>query len=237
MVTSLPRVYVVIAGIEKIVRSAEDAVLLWQAASRNATGQDVSVYFSLNSGPRRRGDTDGPEEMHVVLLDNGRSRILERGYGDATLCIRCGACINICPVYREIGGHAIGAVLTPLLEYDIHAARDLPFASSLCGACRDVCPVKIDLPRLLLDLRSVAVERRASPVGERAAMRAYSSVMRRPARYRALARLVGWLGRFIGLLPPLSIWRRSRDLPRFAAKRFGTLWLERARDDEDGAAE
>jgi L-lactate dehydrogenase complex protein LldF len=245
MVTSLPRVYVAIAGIEKVVRSAEDAVLLWQAASRNATGQDVSVYFSLNSGPRRRGDTDGPEEMHVILLDNGRSRILERGYGDATLCIRCGACIDVCPVYREIGGHAygrtpysgpIGAVLTPLLDYDIGATRDLPFASSLCGACRDVCPVKIDLPRLLLDLRGVVVERGASPLAERAALRAYSTVMRRPTPYRALARLARWLGPLTGLLPPLSTWKRSRSLPRFAAKRFGALWSERSRDDE-GATE
>ncbi len=244
MVTTLPRVHVAIAGIEKVVRTPEDAVLLWQAASRNATGQSVSVYFSMSSGPRRRGDADGPEEMHVILLDNGRSRILERGYADAALCIRCGACIDICPVYREIGGHAygrtpysgpIGAVLTPLLDYDIHAARDLPFASSLCGACRDVCPVRIDLPRLLLDLRRVVVERGASPVGERAAIRAYSTVMRRPTPYRALARLAGWLGPLAGLLPPLSTWKRGRSLPRFAAQRFGALWRERV-CDEEGAA-
>jgi L-lactate dehydrogenase complex protein LldF len=246
MVTSLPRVYIAIAGIEKVVRSAEDAVLLWQAASRNATGQDASVYFSLSSGPRRRGDADGPEEMHVILLDNGRSRILQRGYADATLCIRCGACINICPVYREIGGHAygrtpysgpIGAVLTPLLDYDIRAARDLPFASSLCGACRDVCPVRIDLPRLLLDLRGVVVQRDASPVGERVALRAYSAVMRRPAPYRALARLLALLGPLAGLLPPLSTWRRSRSLPRFAAKRFGAFWRQPVREQEEGAVE
>jgi L-lactate dehydrogenase complex protein LldF len=246
MVTSLPRVYVAIAGIEKVVCSAEDAVLLWQAASRNATGQNVSVYLSMSSGPRRRGETDGPDEMHVILLDNGRSRILERGYGDAALCIRCGACIDVCPVYREIGGHAygrtpysgpIGAVLTPLLDYDIRAARDLPFASSLCGACRDVCPVRIDLPRLLLDLRSVVVQRNASPVGERIALRAYSAVMRRPAPYRALARLLALLGPLAGLLPPLSTWRRSRSLPRFAAKRFGALWRQPEREHEEGAAE
>jgi L-lactate dehydrogenase complex protein LldF len=246
MVTSLPRVYVAIVGIEKVVPSVEDAVLLWQAASRNATGQDVSVYFSLTSGPRRRGDTDGPDEMHIILLDNGRSRILERGYGDALLCIRCGACANVCPVYREIGGHAygrtpysgpIGAVITPLLEYDIRSARELPFASSLCGACRDACPVQIDLPRLLLDLRGDLAERGALPVGERAAMRAYSTVMRRPGRYRALARLAARLGRLISLLPPLRRWRRSRDVPRFAPKRFGTLWLERTPREKEGTAD
>ncbi|UCC71291.1 MAG: iron-sulfur cluster-binding protein [Gemmatimonadota bacterium] len=246
MVTSLPRVYVAIAGIEKVVRSVEDAVLLWQAASRNATGQDVSVYFSMSSGPRRRGDSDGPDEMHVILIDNGRSRILERRYGDATLCIRCGACINICPVYREIGGHAygrtpysgpIGAVITPLLEYDIRPARDLPFASSLCGACRDVCPVKIDLPRLLLDLRSDIVERRAAPIAERVGMRVYSTALRRPAPYRALARLARRLGRLAALLPPLKRWARTREPPRFAAKSFATLWRERGRRPGEGAAE
>jgi L-lactate dehydrogenase complex protein LldF len=245
MVTSLPPVYVAIVGIEKVVRRVEDAVLLWQAASRSATGQDVSVYFSLCSGPRRRGDADGPDEMHVILLDNGRSRILERRYGDAALCIRCGACINVCPVYREIGGHTygrtpysgpIGAVITPLLEYDPRAARELPFASSLCGACRDVCPAKIDLPRLLLDLRSDLVEQRASPIGERAAVRAYASFVRRPALYRALASAARRFARFARALPPLRTWARTRELPRFAPQRFAGLWRER-RDDGTGRDE
>ncbi len=246
MVTTLPRVYVAIVGIEKVVRSIDDAVLLWQAASRNATGQNVSVYFSMNSGPRRRGDADGPDAMHVILLDNGRSRILERGYADATLCIRCGACINICPVYREIGGHAygrtpysgpIGAVLTPLLEYDMRVAHELPFASSLCGACRDVCPVRIDLPRLLLDLRADRVQQGTAPLAERAAIRAYAAVARRPAAYRILARLAAWVSRFPSLLPPLRRWTRDRDFPRFAERRFAELWRERGREMTEGPAE
>jgi len=125
MVTSLPPVYVVVVGIEKVVEKVEDAVLLWQAATRNATGQEVSVYFSLTSGPHPPGHADGPQEMHVVLVDNGRSGVLQRRYADALLCIRCGACLNVCPVYREIGGHAygrtaysgpIGSILTPLLS-------------------------------------------------------------------------------------------------------------------------
>ena len=125
MVTSLPPVYVVVVGIEKVVENIEDAVLLWQAATRNATGQEVSVYFSLTSGPRPTGHADGPQEMHVVLVDNGRSGVLLRGYADALLCIRCGACLDVCPVYREIGGHAygrtaysgpIGSILTPLMS-------------------------------------------------------------------------------------------------------------------------
>jgi L-lactate dehydrogenase complex protein LldF len=246
MVSSLPRVYVAIVGIEKVVRSVEDAMLLWQLVSRSATGQDVSVYFSMSSGPRRRGHTDGPDEMHVILLDNGRSRIMERGYGEAMLCIRCGACANICPVYREIGGHAygptpysgpIGAVITPLLEYDVTAARELPFASSLCGACRDVCPVKIDLPQLLLDLRSNVVERGATSRLERTAVAAYGKAMRRSRLHRSLAWLARWFGWLALLLPPLRAWSRTRGFLRFPSKRFRDLWPERVRHDEDRTAE
>jgi len=245
MVTSMPRVYVAVAGIEKVVPRVEDAVLLWQAASRSATGQEVSVYFSLSSGPQRPGHADGPDEMHVILLDNGRSRILERGYRDALLCIRCGACINVCPVYREIGGHAygvtpysgpIGAVITPLLAADVAAARELPFASSLCGACRDACPVKIDLPRLLLDLRDEVIQRRASPALERAAVRAYSETIRRPGRYGLALRLAHWITRLVArgkngdvsrLPPPLNAWTRTRVFPSFAARTFHELWRRR----------
>lgn len=244
MVTSLPRVYVAIAGIEKVVPTFEDAVLLWQAASRNATGQDVSVYFTVTSGPRAAGHSDGPEEMHVILLDNGRLRILDRGYADAALCIRCGACIDACPVYREIGGHAygrtpysgpIGAVITPLLADDMAAARELPFASTLCGACRDACPVMIDLPRLLLDLRSDLVDGGAAPLVERLAMRAFAATMRSPSRYRA----ADWIGRRISRLaargrdalsrlpPPLNLWTRSRDFPTPPPRGFAALWQEK----------
>ncbi len=248
MVTSLPRVYVAVAGIEKVVSTVEDAFLLWQAASRSATGQNVSVYFSLSSGPRLPGHADGPEEMHVVLLDNGRSRILQRGYGDALLCIRCGACINACPVYREIGGHAygatpyngpIGAVLTPLFAGELASAKELPFASSLCGACRDVCPVKIDLPRLLLDLRSDLVEQRASSGGERVAMRFVAGTMQRPQRYERVSRLARWVTRLLPgkrgyvswLPPPLRSWSRTRVFPRFPVRTFRELWLGRGQRD------
>jgi L-lactate dehydrogenase complex protein LldF len=246
MVTSMPRIYVAIVGIEKVVRSVEDAVLLWQAASRSATGQNVSVYFSMSSGPRRNSHPDGPTEMHVILLDNGRSRMIERGYGDAALCIRCGACANVCPVYREIGGHAygqtaysgpIGAIVTPLLEYDVTFARELPFASSLCGACRDVCPVKIDLPRLLLDLRSDIVDRGAAPLHERMAARAYASAMRKPGRYSRAVRLARRFARLPLLPTPTNVWKRTRNLPRFAAKTFRELWAERGQPTDEEAAE
>jgi L-lactate dehydrogenase complex protein LldF len=246
MVTSMPRVYVAVAGIEKVVQTVEDAALLWQAASRNATGQSVSVYFSMSSGPRRPGHADGPEEMHVVLLDNGRARMLERGYGDAALCIRCGACINACPVYREIGGHAygrtpyngpIGAVITPLLADDPTLYKELPYASSLCGVCRDVCPVKIDLPRLLLDLRSDMVENGSTPKFERAAIRAYTRSVESPARFQRLQNLARMARRLPVLPPPLNKWARTRELPRVPDKSFQQLWRDRRQAHRGGSDE
>ncbi len=250
MVSSLPPIYVAIAGIEKVVRSPEDALLLWQAASRSATGQAVSVYMSMSNGPRRTGQPDGPDEMHVILLDNGRTRILERGYEEALLCIRCGACLNACPVYREIGGHAygktpyngpIGAVITPLLADDPRAARELPFASSLCGACREVCPAKIDLPRLLLDLRSDLVRGGSAPRFESAGLRAYAAAAGGRRRYgwaigtfrrfaRTLARGRETIGR---LPPPFSAWTRSRDFPTPAPRSFREIW----RRKDEGSVE
>ncbi len=245
MATSMPPVYVAVMGIEKVVPRVEDALLLWQAVARSATGQDVTVYFSVSSGPRRPGHPDGPKEMHVVLVDNGRSRILEREYADALLCVRCGACLNACPVYREIGGHAygktaysgpIGAVITPLLADDPKTAKELPFASSLCGVCREVCPVKIDLPRLLLDLRHDLTELGAPPKYERAAIRAYSNTVEHPGRYNRLSKLARWFSRFIPtnkegditrLPPPLSAWTQSRVLPTVAPRSFRSLWSDR----------
>jgi L-lactate dehydrogenase complex protein LldF len=183
--------------------------------------------------------------MHVVLVDNGRSRVLERGYGDALLCIRCSACINECPVYREIGGHAygktvysgpIGAVITPLLADDPLSACELPYASTLCGACRDVCPVKIDLPRLLLDLRGEMTHRGGAPKAERIAMRIFAAAARRPRRFRwaaSVARMVtSLLSRrshetIDALPPPLSAWTKTRAFPRLAPKSFHKLWSER----------
>jgi len=255
MVTSLPQVYVAVMGIEKVVPRVEDAILLWQAVARSATGQDVTVYFSMSSGPRRRGHADGPEEMHVILLDNGRSRILERGYADALLCVRCGACLNACPVYREIGGHAygdsaysgpIGAVVTPLLADRPATARELPFASSLCGVCRDVCPVKIDLPRLLLDLRHDMIRLGTSTRSEKTAIRVYTGAAERPLRYQRLSRIARWFmqlmprngdGDVSKLPPPLSSWTRSRVFPRLAVPSFRELWrARRSRDTTSGDA-
>ena len=247
MTTSMPPVYVAVVGIEKVIPKVEDAFLLWQAAARNATGQGVSVYFSMSSGPRGTRHPDGPEDMHVVLLDNGRSRVLERKYGDALLCIRCAACLNICPVYREIGGHSygktaysgpIGAVITPLLSHFLDSHEELPFASSLCGACRDVCPAKIDLPRLLLDLRSDLTELSHAPRAERLAMSAFRRAMKTPGRYRTLAFLGRWATRMFSLTkgedisrlpPPMNAWTKTRVFPKLAAKSFHQLWSKRKR--------
>ncbi|OUC06375.1 (Fe-S)-binding protein, partial [Litorilinea aerophila] len=244
MVTSMPRVYVAVMGIEKLVPTVEDAFLQYQALCRSSTGQQCSVYLSLTSGPRREGDVDGPEEFHVVLLDNGRSDMLARGYGEALLCVRCGACLNVCPVYREIGGHAygstysgpIGAVISPLLPAQVTNAEKLPHASSLCGACRDACPVKIDLPRLLLDLRSDQVEANQAPWLERQAMEIFVRTMSSRRSYENAGKLASLASNTMAALsggnlkfmpPPLSAWTQSRDFPPFAKKSFRELWAER----------
>ena len=206
----------------------------------------------MSSGPRKEGHPDGPDEMHVVLVDNGRSRVLERGYGDALLCVRCGACLNVCPVYREIGGHSygataysgpIGAVITPLLAHYLTTYEELPFASSLCGACRDVCPAKIDLPRLLLDIRSDLADSPTAPRLERLAMSWFRKAMQTPTRYRRLTRMMRWLARWLmprkggdisKLPPPLNAWTKTRVFPKLAAKSFSQRWGKHKRRRSSG---
>ena len=244
MVSSMPRVYVAVMGIEKLVPTVEDAFLQLQALCRSATGQKLTVYCSMTSGPRQEGDVDGPEQVHVVLLDNGRSRMLARGYGEALLCIRCGACLNACPVYQEIGGHAyggtyngpIGAVITPALAPEIGQFKDLPHATSLCGACREACPVKIDLPRLLLDLRSDLVQEGAAPKTEAWGIKSYASLMSSRRTYENLGKMAsigsnlyaGMSGGNIKLMPPpLNGWTAYRDFAPFAKKSFRQWWRQR----------
>ncbi len=244
MVSSMPRVYVAVMGIEKIVPTVEDAFLQLQALCRSATGQQLTVYCSMTSGPRQAGDADGPEQVHVVLLDNGRSGMLARGYGEALLCIRCGACLNVCPVYQEIGGHAyggvyngpIGAVISPALAPEIARFKELPHATSLCGACREACPVQIDLPRLLLDLRSDLVEQGAAPKLEGWGIKGYARVMSSRRMYEKLGKLASISsnlyanlsgGNIQFLPPPLSGWTAYRDFAPFAPKSFREWWRER----------
>lgn len=241
LVTTLPRVHVAVMGIEKLVPSLADLDLMGKVLARSATGQKLTTYTSLITGPRRDGEADGCREMHVILLDNGRSRILGGPIAEILGCIRCGACLNACPVYKNVGGHAygdtypgpIGSIVTPGLR-GIRGWKELPDASSLCGACREVCPVRLDIPRMLLELRKHAVEEANPPLSLRLGLRAFGFVAARPALYRAAAGLGRLAGRFaardgwIGKLPGLAGgWTRSRDLKAPAPKSFQRLWAER----------
>lgn len=241
LTTTAPRIHVAVMGIERICESLDDLGVLLQVLARSATGQRLSVYTSIISGPRRAGESDGPDEFHLVLLDNRRSQIVGSEYAEALMCIRCGACLNACPVYQSIGGHAyggvysgpIGAILTPLLQPDLPDVHKLPHASSLCGACEWACPVKIAIPDLLLRLRADAVKNGKYEIYEPLAMFGWRQVMTNPALYGMggkLAslgtRLIGRDGRIGWLPPPLDQWTRQRDFPAFAPKTFTELWEE-----------
>jgi L-lactate dehydrogenase complex protein LldF len=248
LTTAVPRIHVALMGIERVVESLDDLGVLLQLLARSATGQKLTSYTSILSGPARAGEPDGPEEFHLVLLDNGRSRILGGDYAESLLCIRCGACLNACPVYGAIGGHAyggvysgpIGAVLTPLLEPNLKDAYELADASSLCGACEAACPVRIAIPDMLLRLRADKVEHGDAGRAEKLAFRAWRNTMLRPWLYRtagrlaALAtRLMGRRGRIRRMPPPLDAWTKSRDFPVFAERSFATRWQkERSRPAE-----
>jgi len=174
MVTSLPRVHVAVMGVEKVVPSMSDLMVFLAILAKSATGQKLSVYTTLVQGPRRAGELEGPEEFHLVLLDNGRVDQLAGPLREALYCLRCGACLNVCPVYRQIGGHAyghtypgpIGILLTAMLNGP-GSVKELAHASSLCGACADACPVRIDIPRMLIELRRQVDEKRIAPWIER----------------------------------------------------------------------
>jgi len=230
LTTSLPRTHVALMGIEKVIPRFADLEVFLELLPRSGTGQVLTAYQSLLTGTKRRPEDEGPEQLHIVLLDNGRSRMLAAPVTRQSLaCIRCGACLNACPVYRQIGGHAyesvypgpIGAVLTPQLV-GLGRAPELPYASSLCGACRDVCPVKIDIPALLLHLRAQVIEGRAGkprPL-ERLAFRCFAVVMARPRLYEWLV----LVARTLHLSPPLGRWTAQRDLRPLAPRSFREQW-------------
>jgi L-lactate dehydrogenase complex protein LldF len=237
----LPRVHIVMTSIEKLVPTLEDAATLLRLLARSATGQEFSTYTTISTGPRRPGDLDGPEQYHVVLLDNGRSALIGTEFQDMLRCIRCSACLNHCPVYTAIGGHAygwvypgpMGAVLTPSL-IGIAEAGHLPNASTFCGRCESVCPVKIPLPKMMRHWREREYAKKLSPPAYRTGLSAWAWVARRPALYHALAdlasRVLGWAGGQRGsfrALPLAAGWTRVRDMPAPEGRSFHSLWAER----------
>jgi L-lactate dehydrogenase complex protein LldF len=225
LVSSLPRVHVALMGMERLVASLSDLAVLLRLLGRSATGQRLSTYTTLITGPRRPGEEDGPDELHVVILDNGRSRLLGGRYREMLACIRCGACLNVCPIYRRTGGAAygpvysgpMGAVLVPLLV-GLEHAPDLPHASSLCGACTEACPVKIPLHELLLELRRDLVEGRVAPLRERLAFLLWSLAWSRPAGYRISTRLARLGGPLASLAGPGRAWASGRALPKLGRR-------------------
>ena len=244
---SIPKVHIVIASLEKVVPTLEDATTILRVLARSATGQDMSVYTTFCTGPRRPGDLDGPDEFHVVLLDNGRSKMLGGEFHEMLRCIRCGACLNHCPVYKAVGGHAygwvysgpMGAVLIPNL-IGLDEAGHLPNASTFCGKCEEVCPMRIPLPRMLRHWRRRQFEAgKTSPLA-RAGLKAWAFLARRPWLYRLVMTpgvfLLGELGRKRGRfrsLPGLSAWTTLRDFPAPEGRTFMSRWNDRRRPGDD----
>jgi L-lactate dehydrogenase complex protein LldF len=239
----LPRMHIVIASIEKMVPTLEDANTILRVLARSATGQEFSTYTTFSTGPRRAEDPDGPEEYHVVLLDNGRSEMLGSEFRDMLRCIRCGACMNHCPVYSAVGGHSygwvypgpMGAVLTPSL-IGIDEAGHLPNASTFCGRCEAVCPMRIPLPKMMRHWREREYEKGNTPARYKLGLKLWAFAARRPALYRfatglampLLARFGRARGRF-KWLPLAGGWTGQRDFPAPQGKTFQQLWKEKGR--------
>ena len=259
LTTTVPRVHVALMGIERIVPTLADLGVMLQVLARSATGQKLSVYSNIITGPRRGFDgvdgadaePDGPEELHIVLVDNGRSSLVGTELAEILHCIRCGACLNVCPVYRTIGGHAygavypgpVGSVLTPALR-GLGEFGALPHASTLCGACREICPVRIDLPRMLLALRARDTAAGNAPRWIRHGLWLYARLATRPRLFRAATRVGrglvrlrakdGWVRRLPG---PLNGWTAYRDLPAPAARTFTAAWRQRQPNTRDSTLE
>ncbi len=244
---TLPRIHIVLASIEKVVPTLEDASTLFRVLARSATGQEMSVYTTVSTGPRRPGDLDGPEQFHVVLVDNGRSKLIGSDWQDILRCIRCGACLNHCPVYSAVGGHAYGStypgpmgkVLTPVIM-GIKEAGQLPNASSFCGRCEEVCPMHIPLPKMMRHWREEEFNRGLSPRLGRWALGFWSRAAGMPWLYRLGARMsIAWMSRKArklgrpfgaGQLPLAGGWTGHRDFPAPQGITFQSAWRKAKRE-------
>ncbi len=239
---SLAKTHVVIASIEKLVPTLEDVSAIMRLLARSATGQEISTYTTFSTGPRRLSDPDGPKDYHVVILDNGRSDLLATEFREVLRCIRCGACMNHCPVYGAVGGHAygwvypgpIGSVLTPAL-IGVRDGASLPNASTFCGRCEQVCPMKIPLPKLMRHWREAAFQQGDMTRSQRLGLATWAFLAKRPRLYQAIMRLavtsLGAFGRRKGRfrrLPLAGGWTRHRDMPAPQGRTFQQLWAERA---------
>jgi L-lactate dehydrogenase complex protein LldF len=239
LTTTRPRVHIALMGMEKVIPRLADLPVFLKLLARAATGQTLSVYTTLITGTRRPGDLDGPESFHLVLLDNGRAKVLATPFRESLQCIRCGACLNACPVYRRIGGHAyggvysgpIGSILTPLYD-SVSANPHLPHASSLCGACQSACPVRINIPQMLIGLRELQ-HHGGKDRWEGLAYRIWAQILKRPWLYRLATRLArsvtrplskaGWIAKLPG---PGGGWTSARDFPSPASKSFREQWRD-----------
>lgn len=244
--TTAPRVHVALVGIEKLVPTFEHAAVLLKLLARSSTAQPLTVYTDVLTGPKREGEHDGPERLHVVLVDNGRTEVLaDPVMRDTLRCIRCGACLNACPVYRKVGGHSygavysgpIGALITPMFR-GLANYKDLPNASSLCGACAEACPVRIDIPRLLVHLRNEINARKLTGPIERLVFKAYAWSLKKPWRYKLSSLAQRWLLRakadedgYVQKAPgPGKGWTEVRDLPAPAEQSFRQWWRRREKE-------
>lgn len=241
LVTTVPRIHCVVTGIEKVIPTLEDFATLIRLLPRSATGQTAANYLTLTTGIKAPDETDGPEQMHIVLVDAGRTKLVGSEMQAMLRCIRCGACMNHCPVYQNVGGHTygwvypgpMGSVLTPTYV-GLENAGDLPNAATFCGECQVVCPVKIPLPDLMRKLREQQVNRKLRPLSERAAIAAWSYAVRRPKLYGTLSRMGARFAKLLGgkdgqihRLPGLDGWTDGRDMPAPQGKTFRELYSKR----------
>ena len=242
LVTTLPKVHVAIMGFEKVVPTLRDTLTLLSVLPRSATGQKLTSYFTMLTGPRRENEADGPDEVHLLLLDGGRSRHLGTPFQEAFHCIRCGACQNACPVFQTVGGHTydsvyggpIGSILSPMLR-GLDVSGELPAASSLCGACMDACPVFVDIPRMLLEMREARTVKKNNALMERFSFRLLGMAMRKPFVWETGFKVGSVFSRLLSsktatwLPGPLGAWAQGRELPKITNKSFRARWREKKR--------